>query len=93
MENMDKAPYLASKCTVDDLYLSQDIPRKKYDLKQLPYAKVSIENMSRLAYYRAKDPVKVPSLISNLKFDVSLGAAIGFNTSESENVISHHLSQ
>lgn len=94
MENIhNTAPFLAQDCSVDSLFLSQDVPRIQYKDDQLPYAKASIDNMSRLSYFRCKSPIKLPALVNNLNFDVSLGSGISFSSSETESQISIHLPQ
>lgn len=75
------------------MFLSKDIPRKKYKLPNVPYAKVNIEHMSRLAYYRCKFTTKVNSLLSSMKFDVSIGSGLGFQNVESEHLVSENLTQ
>lgn len=91
-QSLEKAPYLSYKKIVD-LFLSQDIPRKTYEASKLPYAKVSIDNMSRLGYYRAKEGVKVPTLLDSMKFEITIGSKVGFKSSETEANVCENLTQ
>lgn len=92
LPQMDKAPYLCYKKSID-IFLSNDIPRKVYEMNKLPYAKISNENMSRLGYYRAKQVVKLPNLVENMKFDITIGSKIAFASSETEYTVSENLSR
>lgn len=74
------------------MFLSKDIPRKNYELSNAPYAKVNIEHMSRLAYYRCKSNTKINSRLASMKFDVSIGSGLGFENVEAEHLVSENLS-